>query len=172
AAGGGGGAAVWGWGSDRGGHGGDQLAREMRHAEAVAVPRQGHAALHLVLQLAHVARPVVGDQPLHGGRLEAVDALAVALRRRRQEPVGEQRNVVAALAQEREADRKRGDPVVEILTEAPLLDLVAQVAVGRRDHAHVYAARPAVAERDDLALLQDAQQLRLHGGRHLADLVA
>ena len=38
-------------------------------------------------------------------------------------------------------------------------------------HAHVHALRPGFADRHDLALLEEPQQLRLHVERQVADLV-
>jgi len=49
--------------------------------------------------------------------------------------------------------------------------MLAQVAVGRRDHAHVYAARPIGSQALDLAVLQRAEQLGLDGQRQLPHLV-
>jgi hypothetical protein len=54
-------------------------------------------------------------------------------------------------------------PVVEIDTKLSGFDS-AQVAVGRRDHLHVYLDRTRAAEADELALLQHAQELRLRRG--------
>ena len=45
----------------------------------------------------------------------------------------QQQHVVAALAQRRHRDLDDVQPVVQILAELPALDLLAQVAVGRRD---------------------------------------
>ena len=73
--------------------------------------------------------------------------------------------------QRRQADRERRDAIVEVLAEPPLVHLGAELAVGGGDDADVDATRARVAERHHLALLQHAQQLRLHRRRHLADLV-
>ncbi len=61
--------------------------------------------------------------------------------------------------------------VEEVLAEPPLGDLAFEVAVGGGDDAHVHLALDGGADRADLPLLQRAQQLRLDGQRHLADLV-
>ncbi len=74
----------------------------------------------------------------------------------------------------RSGGRLHGDHVdaeVEILAEAPGLHLVVEVPVGGADQAHVDADRLGAADRPDLAVLQRAQQLRLHLGPHVADLV-
>ena len=46
----------------------------------------------------------------------------------------EERDVVAPVAKRRHADRKRGEPVVEVLAERLLLDGVGQVAVVGVEH--------------------------------------
>src|SRR5262249_26338853 len=63
------------------------------------------------------------------------------------------------------------EAIIEVLPEAALGDLGGEVPVRRRHDPHVDPARPAVADRHDLALLEDAEELRLHRRRHLADLV-
>ena len=83
----------------------------------------------------------------------------------------EERNVLRALAQRRHADREDGEAVVEVAAEAPLADLFAEVAIRRRDDAHVHLDRPRAAEALELAGLEDAQELRLQLERQLADLV-
>ena len=59
----------------------------------------------------------------------------------REEVARERQDVLAPLAQRRELDRDHVQAEVEVLAEAAGGDLVAQVAVGRRDDAHVDAAR-------------------------------
>ena len=63
-------------------------------------------------------------------------------------------------------------PVEQVLAELPLVDHVAQVAVGRGDDADV-DDRPDRSEPDllQLAGLQEAQQQALHPQGHLADFV-
>ena len=64
------------------------------------------------------------------------------------------------------------EPVEQVLAELPLVDQVAQVAVGRGDDPHVDAARRALgADLLQLAGLEEAQQQALHAQRHLADFV-
>ena len=89
----------------------------------------------------------------------------------REEEGGEAGDVLAPFPERRERDRHDGEAVVEILAEALLADLRREVAVRRRDHADVDldALRPA----DPLegARLEDAEELRLGRGCHLAHLV-
>ena len=81
-------------------------------------------------------------------------------------------HVVAALA-ERAArtDVDDVEPVVEVLAEAARADLVLEDAVGRGDDADVDLLGLAVADAEDDALLQRAQELDLEVQRQLADLV-
>ena len=87
-----------------------------------------------------------------------------------QEVLDEERHVLPALAERRQPDLDDGQPVVEILAEAARRHLVAEVAVGRGDDAHVHVAHVGAAPAH-LALLQDAQELRPGLERELADLV-
>ena len=66
---------------------------------------------------------------------------------------------------------ERVDPVVEVLAEAAVREQRLEVAVGGRDDAHVDLDLAAAAHARELAVLQHAQQLRLHRRRHVADLV-
>ena len=61
--------------------------------------------------------------------------------------------------------------VVQIFLEPAVGDHLPQVAVGRRDDAHVDLLRALRAERLELALLEHAQQLGLERRAHRADLV-
>ena len=84
---------------------------------------------------------------------------------------GELRNVLAPLAQRWHGDREDVQPVVEVLAEAALADLVLELAVGRGDQPHVHLDRPVAADALELALLEHPQELRLQVQRQLADLV-
>src|SRR3990172_8318265 len=97
----------------------------------------------------------------------SLDLLAVL----RDEVPREQDDVTLSLPQRRQPDGHHGKPVVEVAAEAPLLHGARQLGVGGRDDAHVHREGPAAAHAIHLALLQDAQELRLHLHRHLPDLV-
>ena len=83
----------------------------------------------------------------------------------------ELRNVLAAIAQRRNGDRKHVEPVVQVATETTLPDFLGQVPIGRRDDADIDVDRARAAQPLDLALLQHAEQLGLELERQLADLV-
>ena len=61
--------------------------------------------------------------------------------------------------------------MIEIAPEAAGLDELLKIAVGGDDDAHVHGSRPVGADAFDLAFFEHAQQLGLHGGRHVADFV-
>ena len=68
-------------------------------------------------------------------------------------------------------ERKHVQAVVQIFAEAACGDFGAQVAIRRRQHAHVERHGHAAAEALDFAFLQHAQQLRLQAERHLGHFV-
>ena len=85
--------------------------------------------------------------------------------------LGEQRDVVGALAQCRQADRNHVDPIVEILPELPVGDHLAEIAVGGRDDADVGLDLVGAPHPPELPFLQDPQDLHLQHRAHLADFV-
>ena len=87
------------------------------------------------------------------------------------EVIDQGRQVLEPLAQRRRVDRDHVEAVVEVLAEAPGLDLLGQVAIGGRHHAHVDVDGGGGAHRLDLAVLQHPQHLGLGARRHVADLV-
>src|SRR5690606_22248460 len=100
-----------------------------------------------------------------GHRLSA--ALSGAL----EEMLREQEHVVAARAERRDVDAHDVDPVEQVLAETLLRDLLVEIAVRRGDDARVELELLRRPERANLALLQGAQDLRLHAHGHLADFV-
>ena len=89
----------------------------------------------------------------------------------REERLGDDEHVVAAIAQRRQEQVHDVEAVVEILAEAARADLVLEDAVRRGDDADVDLLGLAVADAVDDALLQRAEELHLEVQRELADLV-
>ena len=83
----------------------------------------------------------------------------------------QRRNVVDALAQRRDRQRKDTQAIVEIGPERSVFDHLHQIAVRRRDDPHVHLLGSRAPEPLELTLLQDAQQLGLYFRRNVADLV-
>ena len=85
--------------------------------------------------------------------------------------VDEQRDLLAPLAQRRDVQPDDVEAVEEVLAEAAVGDQRVEVGVGGGDDADVDAMGPGLAERMDLARLEEAQQLGLHVEADVADLV-
>ena len=137
----------------------------------LAPSAQDDRALDHVLELAHVARPFVGAEGRHlmleQLRLRRADLLG----HERDEVRRERDDVLLAGTQRRDPDREHAEAIVEILAEPPLAHVGGEVAVGRRDDAHVDGARRVVADAFVLPLLEYAEQLGLEVEREVADLV-
>ena len=138
----------------------DDLAAGGPRAGASA-PGHGRGELEGVLELAHVARPLVREQ--HPDRLgRQAQGAARARAGARQEQPRDGLDVLAARAERRHLDREDAQPVVEVLAEAALR---RPRAAGSR---FVAAMMRAVVRRGRLVadalvgvLLEHAQQLHL-----------
>ena len=78
---------------------------------------------------------------------------------------------VAALAERRQDDLDDAKPVVEVFAKGAVLDHLLEVAVRGGDHARLGAFGLLRAQRLELAILDDAQQLGLELRGRVADLV-
>ena len=87
------------------------------------------------------------------------------------EVLRQQLHVARALAQRRQLDGDRAQPVVQVLAEQPLADQRRQVPVRGREHAHVDADLRRAADVAEGRRVEDAEQLDLRGLAHLPDLV-
>ena len=101
-----------------------------------------HGALHGVLQFAHVARPVVVHQHLEGAFGDLAASLAQLVRKPLHEVARQQRNVLAPLAQRRDADLDHVQPVKQVVAELAVGHRLLQIDVGGGDHPHVHLAPP------------------------------
>ena len=124
-----------------------------------------------VLQLADVARPIVGEERVERSRSQQADRLVVALRILLHEMVHQRRDVPFAPAQRRHDHGDHVEAVEQLVSEAPRLHLLREVAVGGGDHAHVHLERLGATHPLELALLEYPQQLHLRAGRNLPDFI-
>src|SRR5436190_8250765 len=146
------------------------LGRQVRclHDRSLAVDER---ALDGALELADVPGPAALHEHADRVRAHLLHALAGGGPEALEECGHEERDVLATLAQRRQLDPDHADPVEEVHPEVALLDLLPEVAVRRRDDAHIDLPRPRIADAHDLALLEDTQQARLELHRDVADLV-
>ena len=61
--------------------------------------------------------------------------------------------------------------MIEIAAKLVLLDEFVEIAVGGDDDAHIDLDGFVAADALDFAFFEDAEQLGLHGQRHVADFV-
>ncbi len=78
-----------------------------------------------------------------------------------QEMCGQQRNILFAIAQRRNAQVDDAQSVIEILTKTALLDHCRQITIGRREDAHIDRDAMRRAYGTNFFLLQSAQQFSL-----------
>ncbi len=114
-----------------------------------------------LLQLADVQRPRVQRHRAERRLLEA----RLAAARGAQEMPGQRADVFDAVAQRRQEDGRRAQARDDVVAQARRFAGARDHAVGRGDDAHVDAPRPRRAQRRQLAVLQEAQDLDLHLGR-------
>src|SRR5580698_8348730 len=81
------------------------------------------------------------------------------------------RDLAAARTQRRDREGDPVEPEEEVLPERARANLRGQIAIGRADDSHVDVPRPEAAHPRDLAILEDSQELGLHGQGELGDLV-
>ena len=84
---------------------------------------------------------------------------------------GEQRDVLAPLAQRRQLDADDREPLEQVAAEAALPDRLLEVDVGRGNQAGVRAQCLGPADAVELLVLEHAQELGLDRRRQITDLV-
>src|SRR5690606_32472687 len=87
------------------------------------------------------------------------------------EVLDEHGDVIPPLAEGRDDDRHHVEAEEEVVTEPPGLDLPFELLVGGGDDTDIDLDRALAADGGDEPLLQDAEDLRLRGRTHIADLV-
>src|SRR6266542_2239716 len=112
-----------------------------------------------------------GIGPVSRRRPPIASPTVVMVRVMFEEPLRQDRDFVAPLAERRQRDAHDVQPEEEILAEPSFRDGALEIAIGGRDDPDVDVDIPAPAEPRELAVLEDLQQLRLQRRMHLADLV-
>src|SRR5262249_29467751 len=99
------------------------------------------------------------------------DALLRGRRILLEKVIGQQGHIFAAFAQWRNKNRYHADAIVEVLTKSIVSHQLFQIFIGSSYYANVDRRFLGTAHRPQISLLQDAEQLYLHGNAHLADLI-
>ena len=126
--------------------------------------------MHGVLQLPHVARPVVLAQAVQGAPGEALAGLLGRVELV-QETLCQQVDIGGPFAQRRNPQREHRQAVQQVFPEPSLLDRHLGVAVGRGDDPDVGGELFGSSDPVEGGGLEHAQQLDLHLRDHFRDLV-
>ena len=87
------------------------------------------------------------------------------------EHAGQQNRILGALAQGRDANRKRRQAINKILAHAAVGDRLSRIAIGRSENSHIGWNFTGAAYTKEFAGLEHAQQSHLQIDRHFGDLV-
>ena len=141
-----------------------KLDRQVGQGQRIALGHD-HRLHQRIFQLADITRPVMGDQRVHDLGRDPADTLADLPVDALEKMLGQRPDVVAAIAQGRQADIDDMQAVIQILAEFPRLDPCRQIGIGRGDEAGVAAHRLAAAHGAVFALFQQTQQFALQTRR-------
>src|SRR5207244_4519034 len=142
--------------------------RKVRGLDLLVSEDEG--AVHGILELAHVAQPLVPPQEIQRG---AVDPLLLLLGgvELGEERADQQLHVPRALAPRRQTDREHAQATEQVLAQLALRDRLLGLPVGGRLDADIDLEFALPADPRDDPGLEHAQQTHLQLDRHLADLV-
>ena len=132
---------------------------------------QRHGAEDDVLQLPHIAGPRMRQQRRCRRRPDARPRPADLCTGALQKHLRQRQDVLGALAQRRHLQLQHVEPEQQILPERARGHHVLQRAVGGADDAQVRLQLALAADAPEAAVVEEAQQLGLQIGRHLAHLV-
>ena len=124
-----------------------------------------------VFQFADVAGPGMLEEKSLRAAGEAGDVFAIGIVVLFQEKLDEQGNVFQAFRERRNTNLDRTQTIEEILAETAGEDFGAKIAIGGGNEAHIDLLDFGRADPLNFAVLDDAQQLGLHGQGSLADFI-
>ena len=118
---------------------------------------KNHRSLDEILQLPHIAGPVIGLERFHGLRRDRLDAFLHPLGEFLSKVSDQQGNIFRALTQGRHRDRKDLEPVIEVAAKPLLLHHLTKIAIGCGEYADIDAYRPGASQSFELLLLEHAE---------------
>ena len=133
--------------------------------------RHDDRALHPVLELAHIARPVVRVDRREGIGGEAGDRGVHLGGETLEEGLRQQHRIAVALGKAGDAHHDLGEAVEQVLAEGARADHLLEILVRRAHDPGVDRDRAPPADTLDGAFLKEAQQLDLEGQRDVAHFV-
>src|SRR5205807_2326726 len=132
---------------------------------------QSERSLQNVLELADIAGKAIAHELVERSRRDLRRGAAGLRRQALQDRGGNERDVLAALAQRRHVQLDHVETVEQVLPEAPCGHQRGEILVGGADHAHVDRVFLRRADLAHALFLDRPQQLHLHRERQLGDLV-
>src|SRR5208282_4658019 len=133
--------------------------------------RKHNGALDNVLELTHIAGPIVVHQELHRGVRKASRRLVVLAAELVEKTLDELGDIFLPLAERRQLQRNDVEAVIQVLAETAFANQLHQIFVGGRENANVDLDCIGAAETHELALLNDAEQLGLRFRANRGDFV-
>ena len=143
---------------------------QMLRLDHLAIAQRDGLEQH-VLQLTHVARPVIALQARHGLGRDIPYASADLTHRALEEMSRQLLEPIQTFPERRNLHTQHIEAMEEIVAEAPFAAQCRQVLLSGADHAHIEEGFLIAADAPETAVLQKAQQLDLHARTHLADLI-
>src|SRR5215472_2360912 len=101
--------------------------------------RENSCTFQKISQFAHITGPVVFNQRLSGFQRDAGGRHTKAASNVWDKSVGERQNIVGTLTQWQNLQLEDVEPIVQVFTKGSALNCLAQIAVGRSDHAYIRA---------------------------------
>src|ERR1700733_4271906 len=133
--------------------------------------RQQQHSLDYVAQFSNIAGPRILYEFRNRFGRKRLRFPAVLLGNLPREMRSQPRDILFALAQRRQHQRKNIEAMVQVLAKRSLLHLILQIAVRSNNHSNIYRNRFISANALNFAFLEHSQQLRLHRHRHIANLI-
>ena len=135
------------------------------------VGTQDHGPLDDILELADIARPIVGNQSCLTGSRNAIDPDTVLSGQTLHELLGQKRNIFAPLTQRWHRNGNHVQSEVEILPKLFPGNALLEITVGGGDHANIHPDQSITTHALQLALLKHPEQFGLDVRGHLADFI-
>ena len=126
---------------------------------------------YTVLKLPYIARPGVSQKQCLAFRRQPSPGQPHAPTVALQKIAAQQQDIPPPVPQRRDMNRVDTQPVIEVCTESSIGNFLFQIAIGRRQHPHVYCQIPVTANTLDFAALEHPQQFGLSGQGYFSDLI-
>ena len=137
----------------------------------VSLGREYANLLSNILQLAHVAGPLVVHQQLLGALVKHYTVHLVFLGHLQGKQAEQQDDILATLTQGWHLDGYRVEAIVEVFAEATLADGLTDIHIGSSYNTYIGFTNLGASHRYILACLEHTQQSRLGSQRQFAHLV-